>query len=407
MRACRGVWIPVTFCLGGWACGTAEVGSPSGNGLSIVDTAPPPAMAAEPYSHALRVLHASPAVHWSLPERATELDWLSVDPLSGLLRGIPSTVVAAPAAFRVRATDGALSAERSFSLTVTCRDGAHLPCSLALGETCHAGVAVCSSGRLGACGDTGLPSADRRRCGPGCAQACDDLLANRCDGSCVCGDTGGACGPATQCCGEGASGTCVDTQRDNAHCGTCQTDCWATVGARQHVAPTCGAGVCTYGCLPPYGDCNADEADGCETDTATAIDHCGACGRACLSGAGQAGVAATCSSGECLHPCLAGRRNCSPGAPSPLFGEDADGCETTLGTVTSCQSCGDVCATPLDGAPVCGPSGCAVACDPGYSACGLACVDLALDRNHCGSCSKACTPGTFCMDGTCCPPAGC
>jgi len=408
MRARTGVRVPIAVCLGILGCGTAEPGSPSGGGLAILDGAPPPAVATEPYGYALTARNAGPALRWSLPERDPELDWLSVDSGSGLLRGTPPTVVLQPAAFRVRATEGASTAEHLFSLTVTCREGAHLACTLPSGDRCHAGIAICAGGRLDRCTDSGAPSSDRARCGQGCTQACDDLLTNRCEGACVCGGTGGACGAGTQCCGDAPAGTCVDTQTSTLHCGTCRTDCTALTGARQNVTPGCERGACVYSCLAPFGDCDGNVANGCETDTGRSLAHCGGCGRACGSGPGQIGVSPSCTAGECVHPCTGTWRNCSPGAASPLFGEDADGCETRLGTVSSCLGCGDACPVPpLHGIPVCTPAGCGVLCDSGFDACGSECVDLSADRFHCGSCTTVCSLGRLCFDGLCCPPGGC
>ena len=57
---------PVALCLGLWACGTAELGGAPGQGLAIVDAAPPPAVATEPYAHELSAENGSGAVRWSI-----------------------------------------------------------------------------------------------------------------------------------------------------------------------------------------------------------------------------------------------------------------------------------------------------------------------------------------------------
>jgi hypothetical protein len=399
---------PIVLSLGLWACGSGELGGTSAGGLAIVDQAPPPAVATEPYAHGLILQNGSSAVRWSLPERDPQLDWLIVDPASGILEGTPSTVVPEPAVFRVRAVDGTRSTERAFVLTVTCREGARLGCAFPAGDVCHGGIAVCQSGGLGTCTDTGAPGTDRAHCGPGCGETCDDLLTNRCDGVCSCGSTGIACGTGTQCCGEGLAAACAQTQTDAHHCGSCLTDCVATEGGRLNVVPGCEAGVCAYACVAPFGDCDRAASNGCETDTESTLAHCGACGRTCTSAPAQEAVTPTCAAGLCLHPCDAGRRNCSPGAASPDFGEDPDGCETVLGTVAQCLGCGDVCPPPAHhGLPTCGASGCGVLCDPGYSACSGQCVDLQNDRAHCGECDTACAPGARCSSGTCCSGMDC
>ncbi len=40
-------------------------------------------------------------------------------------------------------------------------------------------------------------------------------------------------------------------------------------------------------------------------------------------------------------------------------------------------------------------------CAPGYAQCGLRCVDLETDPDHCGSCDHACAPATLCVSGAC------
>jgi hypothetical protein len=41
------------------------------------------------------------------------------------------------------------------------------------------------------------------------------------------------------------------------------------------------------------------------------------------------------------------------------------------------------------------------ACPGHLAACGLACIDLASDRYHCGACGNACQPGEGCHQGAC------
>lgn len=54
----------------------------------------------------------------------------------------------------------------------------------------------------------------------------------------------------------------------------------------------CRGGGCVVTCSPGRGHCDADPANGCETDTTTSWEHCGACGRRC-------GVGARCVNGLC------------------------------------------------------------------------------------------------------------
>jgi hypothetical protein len=81
----------------------------------------------------------------------------------------------------------------------------------------------------------------------------------------------------------------------------------------------CGA------CDEGWGDCNGDEADGCETPLDTA-SHCGDCGLACEAGAH---ASAACEMGECVHGCDAPWENCD--------GDWANGCEIPTGVANQCD----------------------------------------------------------------------
>jgi hypothetical protein len=75
-----------------------------------------------------------------------------------------------------------------------------------------------------------------------------------------------------------------------AHCGRCGGACPAPANG----AAVCTAGVCTLGaCSEGFADCNAMDADGCETNVNTSASHCGRCGMVCAGGQ-------MCSSGVCM-----------------------------------------------------------------------------------------------------------
>ena len=58
-----------------------------------------------------------------------------------------------------------------------------------------------------------------------------------------------------------------------------------------HASPGCAPnGNCIAVCLEGYGDCNLDEADGCEVLLLTDPGNCGACGNVCQN---------ACSQGSC------------------------------------------------------------------------------------------------------------
>ncbi len=101
-------------------------------------------------------------------------------------------------------------------------------------------------------------------------------------------------------------------------------------------------------------------ADGCEVDLARSTDHCGSCGRSCLT----ANVAtAECSAGACrVLTCDAGFADCD--------GNPANGCEVDTRVSTAhCGRCGNACAAP-GGTAVCRASVCGVgACATGRGDC--------------------------------------
>lgn len=131
------------------------------------------------------------------------------------------------------------------------------------------------------------------------------------DGGTVTGDvdetTGAGCeAPQVEC-----SGSCVDTQTDAAHCGTCESACSA--------GEACSAGVCVPGC----GDGLTACGEAC-VDTQTNPDHCGSCGSECLD-------EEVCSEGTCASSCTEGTQECD------------GGCFDTDSSTTHCGECGLTC----------------------------------------------------------------
>jgi len=123
------------------------------------------------------------------------------------------------------------------------------------------------------------------------------------------------CGTGQKLCG----GTCVDVDDPAYGCGT--TGCTPCPDYPQ-MTNVCAGTTCSAECSPGWSDCNDSTSDGCESDTLTDIQHCGACGRACSSS--HVAGALSCTNGLCdTTECAGNWSNVTmPPAPDP-----DDGCE--------------------------------------------------------------------------------
>lgn len=121
--------------------------------------------------------------------------------------------------------------------------------------------------------------------------------------------------------------------------------------------------------------------------------HCGSCD-ACVA---PPNASPLCASGSCDFTCTAGFDDCNALA--------GDGCEASLGTVSHCTACGDVCTDYLFTTERCGASGCQYECDAGRASCDGALPDCETDTQtstmHCGGCGRACAVGQTCVAGAC------
>ncbi len=123
-------------------------------------------------------------------------------------------------------------------------------------------------------------------------------------------------------------GRCVDIRGDTQHCGRCGNACNATNGT-----PSCTGGVCGIACSAGYGNCDANEGNGCEAALLSDAVNCGACGTRCTMRA--------CSAGRCPAP-MTVQRSCA-GTPKPLGCGLATvvGGAFTMGAPTNCSGTPD------------------------------------------------------------------
>ncbi|MEI9950156.1 MAG: hypothetical protein WDO74_14570 [Pseudomonadota bacterium] len=210
-------------------------------------------------------------------------------------------------------------------------------------------------GATAGCGLNGLGSAGTAcaaglRCEDGaCAVSCPGAQLD-CGGACInpasdsayCGATAGcgensvgspgvACAPGTVCAGGscepdcGASllecnASCVNTENDPSHCGSCETQCNLAHGMN-----VCNGGECALlGCNTGFSQCppayTGQPITAC-ADFRTDLQNCGFCGRVCAA----AHATATCSASTCGYStCDANYLDCNQDA--------SDGCETAGAT---------------------------------------------------------------------------
>ncbi len=205
--------------------------------------------------------------------------------------------------------------------------------------SCNAGFADCNMRSGDGCEIS--TRTDATNCGA-CGSACS--LTNAVP-ACV----ASACAVATCATGFGdcddmaANGCEVDLRSTVTSCGVCGRACSFPNAAASCAMGTCAMGACNAG----FADCNMSALDGCEVDTRINASNCGTCGRACSF----ANAAASCVAGACaMGACNAAFADCDS--------NPANGCETdTRTTVEACGACGRVCTTGRCTAGVCDRGG--------------------------------------------------
>jgi hypothetical protein len=262
----------------------------------------------------------------------------------------------------------------------------------ASGNTCEPGCDAdedCNLGGEG--GGAGLP-----------ALTCD-VPTNQCIG-CVIVDGVDSC-PEGTVCDNGACvlpcevgyGNCNDDPGCEtllttlSNCGVCGAEC-----TNFHGATECVDAACLPTCDEYYQDCDANPNNGCETSLETAAS-CGGCTSPC----DFPNAEDLCPQGTCtLGLCDDGFGNCD--------GNDANGCETdTNSSSPHCGGCdlpcapGDFC---VDGGCQSACPDPTANCD--MSALNGCEVNTDTDGLHCGDCSTVCSAAQTCATGTCAACAG-
>ncbi|HZU82699.1 MAG TPA: hypothetical protein VE987_07275 [Polyangiaceae bacterium] len=179
---------------------------------------------------------------------------------------------------------------------------------------CHVPTQCCS----GTCVDT---RTDQNNCGS-CGNVCTGVCNN------------GACCPAGQACGAGATQTC---------CALGQTCCGDTCTDTNTDSNNCGA--CGVLCLPPQTCVNKDcqcpasaptLCNGNCTDITSDPKNCGGCGSDCTADQPPPGDVAACFMGNCCSALA----ECPAGA----CGAWSNGCGGSLGDCGPCTLAGQTCA---------------------------------------------------------------
>ncbi len=179
----------------------------------------------------------------------------------------------------------------------------------------------------------------------------------------------------------------VNTLNDVVHCGSCSISC-----VKDNTDSFCNGGNCNIiGCTNNYGDCNLNPADGCETNLANTMAHCGGCNLNCdLPHAAETCVPSQVTGlGVCtLGACEANYKNCDT--------DPSNGCEVNItNDLANCGNCGVPCNYD-HASEACIGGGCIMGqCDQDYANCNAINADgceahLTDDKDHCGTCGTDC-----------------
>jgi hypothetical protein len=253
-------------------------------------------------------------------------------------------------------------------------------------ETCPSGWACCGNVCVN-------PNLDEANCGS-CATSCERANASvECrEASCV---NHGCLDGYADCNGKASDGCESNLKTEAEHCGSCDSVCGTTNGTA-----SCNQGTCAIACASNYADCDGSTSNGCETNLTSTVKNCGSCGNECHDGTNGTAV---CRSGVCgLSNCAAPYGDCD--------GNPSNGCESNSKTdVNNCGGCGNTCSL-AHATAACTNGGCDIAsCDVGWEDCdGVSSngceVNVLSSSANCGACGATCTPSNAtgaCVKGAC------
>ncbi len=159
--------------------------------------------------------------------------------------------------------------------------------------------------------------------------------------------------------------------------GPCSGGCPAPA----HGTAMCVSNVCMITCAPGFGNCDANDANGCEA-ALDSTSHCGTCGQTCPAGQ-------LCMTGACVPSCTGGTVLCG------------GSCANLQTSSTNCGACGNACASGME----CSAGRCVLICAGGTTLCGGACADLQTSTSNCGACGTTCPArangSPVCSGGSC------
>jgi hypothetical protein len=239
--------------------------------------------------------------------------------------------------------------------TLTACDSGWRDCSTQAGCETQLGTLTDCLG----CGDACLNTHATTSCNPttGCQPVCDTGWKS-CDGN--------------------RGNGCERNIRTLTDCGDCDVDCNLA-----NAAESCSSGTCTLGtCSTGFGNCDMNAATGCETPLGT-LSNCLSCGNSC---ANPHGSTSCMGASGCQYMCSTGWDNCDANA--------ANGCETSIWSLTDCGQCGRICDEPNSN-ETCGGGTCtATTCAMGFAECvagAPACETPLGTTANCRSCNETCT----------------